>query len=126
MSGFSPRIEPRPIYPTIIHILNGFMKDVVVVCGLYGAILTILIFPYYTNVLEFCSMKLGMSDRILFSFLISITHTFLWVTINGMFMAFEKFGWFKQYKIEINECLIPTPDLMSKMFIDAFVGQGIN
>ena len=125
MTGFSPRIEPRPIYPTSTHILKGFLKDVVIVCGLYGALLTILIFPFYTKVLEFCSTKLGMSDKIFFSFSISVTHTFLWATINGLFMVFEKFGWFNEYKIEINERLIPTPDLMSKMFMDAFIGQGM-
>ncbi len=63
------------------------------------------------------------TDALLFSILSTLTHTAVYVSINGMFAYCDAKGIFQEYKLARKPYMIPSTELTKKCLTEAFVSQ---
>lgn len=116
----------RKFTPSRMSILYSFLREVLLQGGIYGFIITTLTYKYYISMLHLLKDLLGnySTEHILFTIMISISHTILFYTMTTMFTIFDKLSLFQQYKmprtdVQSNE----SKQLYWKTFIEVSVYQ---
>jgi len=120
---FSPSLDPRPQYPgydTIFKefLLSTFRQPVLL------AIITKLSFPVFLNTVSGLKSR-GWDDSKLFMLFAMVVHSGSYFTINGFFLACDKFKWFQQYKLFRKPIQEPSDNLLLKCIKDAVIAQFI-
>jgi methylsterol monooxygenase len=119
-SAFSPRITPRPEYPSFIVVFQQaawyYAHD-----GILGCALVFLLRGPYYRLYD----ALNWSDRYFFALVISLAHTGTYVIFNGGLNIFEKLGWMDKYKIGRKKAEIPDQALFSKLYTEAAINHFI-
>lgn len=144
--GFSPRIYPRPKYPSVVeqglryHIFVGCIRlpfitlccstfrDIVWQSGIIGTALTYLVYPYYLRFVQYLKtvpiiqLYNLSSEAYLFALLLTLTHVAVYTIVNGSFGIFDSFGLFQQFKLMRKEYMIPKPSLILRTLAEAAFG----
>jgi len=93
-SAFSPRLDPRPQYPSVVVVflkaVRVYLHDVIL-----GCLLMILAWGPYQNLHQ----TLGWSDRQFYALTLAGVHSFAWLAFNGTVLLLESFGWLQDHKI---------------------------
>jgi hypothetical protein len=124
-AGFTPRLNPRPQYPSGWHMLWKTSTGIAIQSGLLGTVLCLLLYPYFLIIVERLRLILGEkgSDRLIFTILSNATHTGAYVVINGSFGLFDYFKLFQQYKLARKPYMIPSRNLIISTLFHAALGQ---
>ena len=97
--GFTPRIYPRPIYPSFITLIWSFIKG----CFIEGVLLcTIISYIFYipyqnsiNKIKNILSLKYD-NDQFIFTILLSSTHIIIWCLVNIPLYIFDKYGYYQK------------------------------
>ena len=81
VTGASPRLHPRPVYPSFWIILVHFIHLFVFHQGLVGALLVSLGSPFYAWTRQWAD-ETATSDAFYFAVVLCTLHTTLYVSIN--------------------------------------------
>ena len=123
-AGFSPRIYPRPEYPPAVRMVFAVCKEALYQSGLLGLVITLALFPYYSQLVAFLRPRLwDGSDRIIFTFLGNLVHLLAYLIINGSFGIFDYYGFFQEYKLSRKPYMIPKKSQVLNTLFQAAVGQ---
>ena len=126
MSGSSPRVYPRPEYPSFLAMVGSMLKEICWQSGVGGTILVTISFAFYTSLVSFLRAHLPKEyndDAVIFSLLTSIVHTGAYVIINSMFGAMDYFKLFQQYKLHRKAYMQPKVSLVTKTLMEAAFSQ---
>lgn len=63
------------------------------------------------------------SERLFFLVAVSVVHTFMYLTWNSVFLYWDRNGIFEKYKLDRTPVMGPQESLITKTWIEAFVGQ---
>lgn len=121
--GFTPRVVPKPAYPSPLNILRIFIFDVFWQAGVWGTLLFMFLFPHYEKIHKYCINTREMSEPLFFCLMTSISHSVCYVCFNLVYEAFDKFELFQKYKMLRKEGWKPRPALRKKLFVEAAIGQ---
>ena len=122
--GFSPRLAKRPKYPSFANVLWHTILSYIRI-PLLCTLLTLGVESLYkTFVIKYALNK--FSERTVFTLGTLLTHTLLYVSINGFFLLCQHKGWFEEYRFERKPYQVPKWELKKKTLLEAFVGQVIS
>ena len=124
-AGFSPRIHPRPQYPSLIRTILAAFKEMFYQSGTVGLMLTVMLFPYFQSTVLLLRTQLGDagSDRVVFSIIANSVHFCAYLFINGSFGIFDYFGFFQEYKLSRKPYMKPSKTLLINTLMQAAFGQ---
>jgi hypothetical protein len=122
--GASPKLNPRPKYPPLSTVVLSVTKECVWNAGAIGTVLAYCLFPLYAYS-RTVARKYDISDPLFFSLVTSAAHTFLYLTVGGLFVAFDHFHIFQNHKLERKPYMKPKETLVKKMLKEASIGQFI-
>ena len=119
---FTPRIQPRPAYPSALTVarqtFRDYGRDV-----LHGAILLALLAPLYDAALA-ASRARGLSDRAFFAGFLSLSHSACYAGVCGFFYLVETRGWLSAAKIPRKRALTQNKAKLDRScFLEAAIGQ---
>jgi len=129
--GFSPRIEPRPKYPSAFEMFLGACKEILYQGGFIGTLLCVLLYPYYISFCNLLAEKLSVllgeyyNENVLFSVVLSLTHTVTYVIVTGSFAIFDNMELFQKYKLHRRPHMLPKQPIVIKTLIEATINQAI-
>merc|ERR1712159_730705 len=122
-SGFSPKREPRPTYPSALSMIRSSLVSHLR-STLITVILTQLVASSFFTTVDFLE-RAGFSDRVIFTVISCTVHTACYVVVNLVF--FEWFcgslGFFSEYRMGRKPVQEPSAALRRKTLTDAAFGQ---
>lgn len=91
--------------PTLLYILYHFVREVFLQGSIYGLVLTLSLYPLYLETCNMLSKRLGTygTEQIVFTITVTASHIVVFYTLSTMFMLFDKFSLFQQYKMPRNK-----------------------
>lgn len=124
--GSSPRVVPRPEYPSFLIPIYYQFKALFVTVG-YGMLLLYLLHDsVWIRSVIFCQDALNLKDEaLIFTVLVSIYHTAIYLLCNVPFMIFDSYNMYQEYKLHRNDNALPTPKLINETLVTAFVSQAL-
>jgi sterol desaturase/sphingolipid hydroxylase (fatty acid hydroxylase superfamily) len=123
--GFSPRVFPRPAYPSLTETILQMVRSVIFQSGVLGTLICLAIYPFYLQSMLWWKNFLGDydNDAILVTIVLSIAHTGTFFVVNGLFGLFDYFSLFQEYKLARKPYMIPKTTLLARCLIEALIGQ---
>mmetsp|Transcript_9514 Transcript_9514/g.11411 ORF Transcript_9514/g.11411 Transcript_9514/m.11411 type:complete len:340 (-) Transcript_9514:443-1462(-) len=122
-AAFSPRVHPRPEYPSPREIAkDAFISSVRQPILL--ALLTKALYPTYLRLVKSFKGK-GYSEKFIFMIFAAGVHTGTYTIWNSFFLFCDHFKLLQQYKLHRKEYMQPSSQLLRKTFYEAFLGQVI-
>jgi len=110
--------------PSIYYILWTMYKEIILQGGLYGFILTKLLYKNYIDICYYLKNNIGIyySERILFTILVSISHQIVFYLMTTIFTIFDKYNLFSYYKMPRTEIhKIEAKQLYWKTFLEVSI-----
>lgn len=124
--GMTPRLTPRPKYMKTSKILqDALIKNIrnPLLCVVFS---TYVMYPIYKIACNAWIEKFGKdenSERLFFLVSVSVVHTFMYLTWNSIFLYWDRNGIFEKYKLDRVPVMGPEESLITRTWIEAFVGQ---
>lgn len=127
LTGFSPRVFPRPAYISLADNLKMMAKEILYQSGFLGCCYTLLVFPLYTVLLASCRELFGadLSDKMLFTIVVNLSHLGAYTFWNSLFGFCDYFGYWQQFKLSRKSYMQPDQTLILQTLAQAFVSQVI-
>lgn len=124
--GASPRVVPRPEYPSFWIPLFYQFKSLFVTIG-YGMLLLYLLHDsVWVRSIIFFQDQFDLKDEaLIFTILVTAYHTAIYLMCNIPFFLMDKYNWYQEYKLHRNEHALPTEKLITETLVTAFVSQAI-
>ena len=123
ITGMTPRLNPRPRYPSLLVPVMYWTRSALLSSGLLGTILTYALYPAYLMAIEYLRSH-NISDALILTILLSIVHTVLYVIINGTLYIFDKYKYFQEYKLWRNPAMLGVNEkLLAPTLIAATISQ---
>ena len=102
------------------NVLRVYARDVVYQNGLLGAALAVLLYsPFYLSFFKYLSYILQKDDRLIFTFLLSLTHVASYVGWNLLYFIFDKYKLFAKYKLKNSDISNIDSKLIYKSLLEA-------
>jgi sterol desaturase/sphingolipid hydroxylase (fatty acid hydroxylase superfamily) len=124
-ASFSPNIYPRPIYPPAGQVCLGFLTSHIRQPLLSALFAKFIFGPLFLLVASFC-LSCGLSERFFFCFCATALHEILYYSINCMFLAFDHYGIFEQYKLDRTAAMEIKEGLLQSTIEKALSGHLIS
>lgn len=124
-AGFSPRIEPRPPYPSLGFTVHMIAKEMLYQSALLGLVLTYATFPIYQRIVAVVRAQLHGygSDPMVFTIVANLVHLGTYSVINGSFGVFDYAGVLQQYKLARKPYMKATKSLLVSTLLEAALSQ---
>jgi hypothetical protein len=127
LSGFSPRVFPRPDYISFVDNLKMMAKEILYQSGFIGTCITLFVFPLYTILMALLREQLDpeTSEKMLFTIAFNCTHLLAYIFWNSVFGFCDYFGYWQQFKLARKGYMQPNQALIVHTIVQAFVSQVI-
>ena len=117
-----PRVdEPRPPYIS----LGEYLIEFVLMFGrptLQVVALVMLSHPLYLSLATYCTQELACSEGLFFAALTVGTHHTGWSLANGFFLALDRFGWLRRFRIPTSDASLPSAGLRREAVVGSVLG----
>jgi methylsterol monooxygenase len=125
LTGFSPRVYPRPEYISLAANLKMMAKEILFQSGFLGTCYTLLLFPLYQTVMTNLRENLDpeTSEKILFTIAFNSSHLVAYIFWNSLFGCFDYFGLMQQFKLARKSFMQPNKALIVQTLVQAAVSQ---
>jgi len=112
-----PLVQYPPWTVPAKHFLKNYLYHSVVGC----TVLTLLCFKAHIAATDYLRRDAGLSDQAIFTVLLSVSHTVIYLVVNGIFSS----GWpsLEQFKFKRSKAQTPTPDLINSTLITALISH---
>ena len=102
-----------------------FLKDTFLENGFWGTVFTCLLFPFYnSHFLPLASCDLLHSHpALLFSILLSIVHTGIFLITNGAFAVWDHYGMFADFKLLRKPSQMHTAQMLSNLVKETLISH---
>lgn len=118
---FTPRLNPRPKYPSPMRIIKKTVLEIVRV-GTLCTVVAMLVYPKYLAFVNWLTQQ-GYSEQMAVVIMFLSVHTGCYVIINGTFFLCEQNGWLEEYKFIRKKYQKPTVELMKKTIWEQVINQ---
>ncbi len=123
VTGMTPRSSPRPKYPSLYIPLIYWFRSALISSGLMGTLLTYALYSTYMTAVTYLKNK-NVSDALILTILLSAVHTVLYIIINGALYTFDRYNYFREYKLWRNPMMLEVNEkLLSPTLIAATISQ---
>ena len=125
LTGFTPRIYPRPEYISVWQHMHMMGKEILYQSGFIGTILTLLCYPVYQFVINWLREVIGtdISDKLLFTVVFNATHIITYVFWNSLFGICDYYGYLQHFKLSRKSYMQPKSSLIIQTLVTAFISQ---
>jgi len=120
--GATPRLVPRPAYPSISVAIQYEAKTLFWTSGVLGTLLTLALYPVYESVVNLMILK-GYNEAIVFTCVLNGMHTVLWMLVNIPLLISDQHGYFQEYKLHRSDGQKPSASLIRENIITALIMQ---
>jgi hypothetical protein len=102
-------------------------KDLLWQSGVVGTVLTLLVYPFYLQLVAVLSQVLThygiYSEANLFAVMLTLVHVMVYTIVNGSFGIFDVYGYFQEYKLMRRPYMIPKGSLIARTIAEAVFGR---
>lgn len=125
ITGFSPRVYPRPEYAPLTSNLTMMAKEIFYQSGFLGTCCTFLLYPFYTTFVSMMRHLFGpdISERMLFVIVFNATHLIAYATWNSFFGICDYAGFLQKYKLPRKDYMRSSIQTIVKTIVEAAIGQ---
>lgn len=125
LTGFSPRVYPRPEYISLGANLKMMAKEILYQSGFLGTCYTFLIFPIYKNLMTSMRQHVDheMSEKLMFTIIFNGSHLIAYIIWNSFFGCCDYFGYLENFKLARKSYMQPNKSLVIETVIQAAISQ---
>jgi hypothetical protein len=131
LTGFTPRVYPRPQYISFADHMTMMFKEIVFQSGFLGSCFAFLLYPLFQASVAFLrelhrqhyGNESDISDKMLFTIAFNATHFFAYVFWNSLFGCCDYFGYLEKFKLARKSYMQPNKSLIVQTVVQAMVGQ---
>ena len=111
----------RPQYPPWTVPFKSFLRTYGYQSAFGCTLLTLLCYKAYLSCIVWLKQSYGLSDQAIFTLLLSVSHTLIYICVNGTFSS----GWsvIEQFKFKRSQGQIPSQSLINKTLVTAVVSH---
>jgi len=125
MSGganFTPKLYPRPKYPSVAEALTKAAKSYIRI-GVLGTVSVVLMHPMFVAVVNWLIKTKGLSEQTVFAIFNANVTLVTYVIAAFFFTMCLKFETFTDYQFVRKKSQKPSSELVKKTLVDAFVSK---